>query len=46
MNFQKRNLLSRTLTVLFLFALSGGLWLMPNSPLTPAVSGARWKRDA
>ena len=38
MNFQKRNLLRRTLTVLFLFALSAGLWLMPNSPLAPAES--------
>lgn len=37
MNFQKRNLLRGTLSLLLLFALSVGLWLMPNSPLT-AVS--------
>jgi serine protease AprX len=33
-NFHKRNLLRRTLTLLCLFALGGGLWLRPNSPLT------------
>ena len=38
MNFQKRNLLRATLTLLLLSALSAGLWLMPNSPLAPAVS--------
>ena len=37
MNFQKRNLLRRTLTVLFLGALCAGLWLKPNSPLATAV---------
>ena len=37
MNFQKRNLLRRTLTLLFLFALGAGFWRMPNSPVT-AVS--------
>ena len=37
MNFQKRNLFRRALTLLFLFALSAGLWRMPNSPV-PAVS--------
>ncbi len=34
MNFQKRNLLRRTLTLLCLFALGVGLWLRPNSSLT------------
>ena len=34
MNFRKRNLLRRTLTLLCLFALGGGLWLRPNAPLT------------
>ena len=37
MNFQKRNLLRGMLTGLLLFVLSAGSWLMPNSPLTPAV---------
>ena len=35
MNFQRRNLLRRTLILLFLFALSAGLLLRPNSSLTP-----------
>lgn len=35
MNFQKRNLLRKTLTLLFLFALSAGLLLRPNWSLTP-----------
>lgn len=35
MKFQKRNLLRRALTLLFLLALSAGLWLRPNSCLTP-----------
>ncbi len=37
MNFQKRNLLRRTLTFLFLCALSAGFWLKPNWPLATAV---------
>jgi serine protease AprX len=37
-NFQKRILLRSTLTLLFLFALGAGLWLMPNSPLAPAIA--------
>ena len=37
MNFQKRNLLSRTLTLLVLFALSAGSWVTPTLPLTPTV---------
>jgi serine protease AprX len=36
-NFQKRNLFKRTLAFLFLFALSAGLWLIPNPSLAPAV---------
>ncbi|MCA1577676.1 MAG: S8 family serine peptidase [Acidobacteria bacterium] len=38
MNFRKRILLRRTLTLLFLFALGSGLWLTPYSPLAPALS--------
>jgi serine protease AprX len=37
-NFHKRILLRRTLTFLFLFVLGAGLWLLPNSPLAPALS--------
>ena len=37
MNFRTRNLFRATLTLLLLFALSGGLWLLPKSPLAPAV---------
>jgi serine protease AprX len=36
--FRKRIVLRRTLTVLVLFALGAGLWLMPSSPLAPALS--------
>ena len=38
MNFQKKNQFRRALTLLFLFALSAGFWLMPNAPLTAAES--------
>jgi serine protease AprX len=38
-NLQKWNLLSRTLIILFLFALSAGL--MPNAPLTAAAESAQ-----
>lgn len=40
MNFQKRNLFRRTLTLLILFALSAGLWLAPNSPVTVVTAQA------
>ena len=36
-NLHKRNLLTRTLAVLLLLAVSGGFGLTTNSPLTPAV---------
>ena len=38
MDSQNKNLFRRTLTVLFVFALTAGLWLVPKTPLTTAVS--------